>query len=106
MTPDLLTPGTTWTPTRPARHAKPRTLVWAGETPSILNLHLDGNTVGYRNTPDPSRAHWPETRHDTWVFIGTWRAWVRKHAAVAVDAGVPSEPPPNAPRAASAGDER
>lgn len=81
---DLPIPGVTYAPTRPGSTAKPRTVAWVGTAPSAVARWSDEPTVGFRRTMEASQARWPDTAHDTWVFIGGWRAWVRKHAAVAV----------------------
>ncbi len=85
---DLPVPGITYAPTRPGSTAKPRTVAWAGEAPPALGAafaFVSGYaSVGYRFDTNPSHAHWPDTGHDSWEFVGAWRAWVRKHAAVAV----------------------
>lgn len=81
---DIPTPGTTYAPTRPGSRAKPRTVAWVGKAPPAMRRMVTSSSIGYRHEPDASRARCPDTGHDSHVFIGTWRAWVRKHAAVAV----------------------
>lgn len=75
----MIEPGQTWTPTRPGSRAKPRTVVWAGTSPSLLPWTVH-NSVGF--VRDPAKPAFPETGHDTWIGIDSFRSWIRKHQAV------------------------
>ena len=76
----VFAPGQTWTPTRPNSRAKPRKVVWVGNPPKGKLTWVDYPTVGFvENTEAPA---FPDTGHDSWTSVPSFRAWVRKHAAV------------------------